>query len=87
MYSKTVYQYDAHGNKTEERNYNSDGKLSSTTIYTYDKNGNNIEKSWKGRYSASKYVRQYDANGNWVKEITYQPRVSNITERTIEYYD
>ncbi len=78
-----TYQYDCSGNKTEEKMYESDGKISKTVIYKYDNQNREIELYWiedNGLNSSS--IKKYDEYGNIIE---YQNK-SNYRKKYKRYF-
>jgi hypothetical protein len=82
------------GNKIEMNDYNSEGCLDSKVTFKYDDNGNLIEENncnFNGSLNSNcTYRYKYDNNDNWIEQIKYESEANiatEITERTIEYYE
>ena len=80
--------YDEKGNKIEENDYDSDGRLDSKTTYKYDEKGNIIEENdydSDGRLD-SKYIYKYDEKGNKIEENRYDSN-GRLSQKTTYKYD
>ena len=89
--SKIIYKYDDKGNKIEESHYKPDGSLDYKYIFKYDDKGNYIEESYYNYDVSLEYKKiteyKYDLERNWTERITISETQTEITERTIEYYE
>lgn len=89
-------KFDADGNITEKKTYNSGKKLIDTTLYTYDEHHNLIKEEFstekESDHKVFLYEYTYEYRNNWVKRIKYIPndddtkKPVSVIERNLEYF-
>jgi hypothetical protein len=88
---REVYVYDEFGNRTEQREFDAEGKLHSKIIFRYDTKGNRTERFYYDANESlfSKSVYLYDSSGNLQEEDVYAPtgEMKSKTESKFEQID
>lgn len=85
LQERTIYKYDAQGNRVDEIDYTPKGEVNKRVTYLYDEQGKEIEKAFYNQDNelTGKQIYLYDKNDNLTETELYNAKGTSVERKTI----